>query len=257
MYVKRVAGAAAIAASVGMSALAVSGLANAAPLQPPPCNNCQPAPGGPGNGPQDHPPQGNAPQGPQDHLPQGPQSYGPQGNPPQGPQDNGAHGPQGNPPQGPHGNGPQGPQGNPPPGPQGNPPAGPNNQPRPQPYAPQGAFSRGDAHAGGPTDAPRGFSTADHGAPPPPPARGFGWNDGPPPGGPPPDWDGPPPPGGWNGPPPPGGWNGRWNGPPRDVERARTDFGPFNYDGYTANPVFNPVFGGWGFWYFGVWIPLY
>jgi hypothetical protein len=35
------------------------------------------------------------------------------------------------------------------------------------------------------------------------------------------------------------------------------DFGPFDYDGYTAIPVFNPAYGGWGFWYFGDWIPLY
>ncbi|MGC2655988.1 MAG: hypothetical protein WA317_20880, partial [Mycobacterium sp.] len=92
---------------------------------------------------------------------------------------------------------------------------------------------------------------------PPPRDRGFGWNDGPPPGGPPPNWDGPPPPGGWNGPPPPGGWNDRYNGPPRDVGAARNDFGRFNYAGFTAIPVFNPAFGGWGFWYFGDWIPLY
>jgi hypothetical protein len=35
------------------------------------------------------------------------------------------------------------------------------------------------------------------------------------------------------------------------------DFGPFNYNGYAAIPVFNPVAGGWGFWYFGVWVPLF
>jgi hypothetical protein len=110
---------------------------------------------------------------------------------------------------------------------------------------------------GGPADARVGFSIVGHGAPPPPPQRGHGWNDGPPPGGPPPNWVGPPPSGGWNGPPPPGGWNRRWDGPPRDVVVAQRDFGPFAYDTFTVIPVFNPFFGGWGFWYFGVWIPLY
>jgi hypothetical protein len=110
---------------------------------------------------------------------------------------------------------------------------------------------------GGPRDVPHGFSAPGHGAPPPPPQRGWGWNGGPPPGAPPPWWDGPPPPGGWGGPPPPGGWNGPWNGPDRDIGWAQRDFGPFNYNGYNAIPMFNPIFGGWGFWLFGLWIPLY
>jgi hypothetical protein len=110
---------------------------------------------------------------------------------------------------------------------------------------------------GGPRDAPRGFSAPGNGAPPPPPEKGPGWNDGPPPGGPPPNWDGPPPAGGWNGPPPPGGWNRQWAGPPRDLNQGRTDFGQFNYGNYTAVPVFNPAFGGFGFWFFGLWIPLF
>jgi hypothetical protein len=38
---------------------------------------------------------------------------------------------------------------------------------------------------------------------------------------------------------------------------GQADFGAFNYGGYNAIPVFNPVFGGWGFWFFGIWIPLY
>jgi hypothetical protein len=111
---------------------------------------------------------------------------------------------------------------------------------------------------GGPTNAPHGFSAPGHGAPPAPLQHGFGWNDGPAPGAPPRDWDGPPPPGGWNGPPPPGGWNRRWDGPPgRDIDVARRDFGPFDWDDFNAIPVFNPVFGGWGFWFFGLWIPLF
>jgi hypothetical protein len=130
-------------------------------------------------------------------------------------------------------------------------PGGPNNG------APPGTFDRGNAQVGGPRDAPRGFSTPDHGAPPSPRERGFGWNDGPAPGAAPRDWDGPSPAGGWNGAAPPGGWNRRWDGPQRDIYRARGDFGPFDYNDYTAVPCFSPVFGGWGFWYFGVWIPLF
>ncbi|MDT5319143.1 MAG: hypothetical protein QOD88_1665, partial [Mycobacterium sp.] len=122
---------------------------------------------------------------------------------------------------------------------------------------PRGSYDRGNPQMGGPTDAPHGFSVPDHGAPPPPRQRGFGWNGGPPPGRPPHNWDGPPPPGGWDGPPPPGGWNSPWNGPARDIGWAQADFGPFNYGGYNAIPMFNPVFGGWGFWFFGIWIPLY
>ena len=37
----------------------------------------------------------------------------------------------------------------------------------------------------------------------------------------------------------------------------RRNYGPFNYNGYNAMPLFNPAFGGWGFWFFGTWIPLY
>lgn len=110
---------------------------------------------------------------------------------------------------------------------------------------------------GGPTDLTVGFSIVGHGAPPPPPQRGFGWNDGPAPGHPPPNWVGPPPQGGWDGPPPAGGWNRPWVGPPRDIVVAQVDFGPFAFDTYTVIPVFNWMFGGWGYWYFGVWIPLY
>jgi hypothetical protein len=133
----------------------------------------------------------------------------------------------------------------------------PSTQPPHPPYIPRGAFDRPSAEWGGPRDTPGGFSLPDHGAPPPPPPRGFGWNDGPAPGYPPPNWYGPPPPGGWNGPPPPGGWNRPWGWPPRDVDRGRADFGPFAYDTFTVFPVFNWQFGGWGYWFFGVWVPLY
>ena len=103
-----------------------------------------------------------------------------------------------------------------------------------------------------------GFSIPGRGAPPPPRERGFGWNDGPPPHHPPPNWYGPPPPGGWDGPPPPGGWNRPWDGPrDRDVVYAQRDFGPFAYNTFTVIPVFNWQYGGWGYWFFGVWVPLY
>ncbi|MGA9359094.1 MAG: MAP_0585 family protein, partial [Mycobacterium sp.] len=135
--------------------------------------------------------------------------------------------------------------------------AAPSTQPPHPAYVPHGEYVRGTADVGGPTDARAGFSVVGHGAPPPPRERGWGWNDGPPPGSPPPNWEGPPPAGGWGGPPPPGGWNRRWDGPPRDVMVAQADFGPFAYNSYMVIPTFNWMFGGWGYWYFGVWVPLY
>jgi hypothetical protein len=57
--------------------------------------------------------------------------------------------------------------------------------------------------------------------------------------------------------PPPGGWNRPWVGPPRDVFVARTNFAPFAYNDFTVLPVFNWRYGGWGYWFFGVWVPLY
>ena len=38
---------------------------------------------------------------------------------------------------------------------------------------------------------------------------------------------------------------------------ARVDFGPFAFATYTVIPTFNFFYGGWGYWYFGVWVPLY
>jgi hypothetical protein len=52
-----------------------------------------------------------------------------------------------------------------------------------------------------------------------------------------------PPPWGW-GPPPAYHWPG---GPPR----------PFNYWGHDVNPVWNDGFRQWGFWLFGMWIPVF
>ncbi len=230
MNKKYLAGAAAIAATLSMSALTVEvGAANAAPLDPPPCNgpNCQPppSPGGPETS-SENPAPTNSPSpsssSPSSPTPSSPESSSPESSSPESSS-----------------------------------PEPPGSTNPAQPSEPGGAFERGNPQVGGPTDAPHGFSTPGHGAPPPPAQNGAGWNDGPAPGGPPPNWDGPPPPGGWNGAPPPGGWNSRYDGPPRDIANARDDFGPFDYSGFTAIPVFNPEFGGWGFWYFGTWIPLY
>ena len=38
---------------------------------------------------------------------------------------------------------------------------------------------------------------------------------------------------------------------------GRRDFGPFAYNTFTVFPVFNWMYGGWGYWFFGVWVPLY
>jgi hypothetical protein len=133
----------------------------------------------------------------------------------------------------------------------------PSTQPPHPPFIPRGTIASGNAQIGGPLDASTGFSIVGQGAPPPPRPRGFGWNDGAAPGYPPPNWYGPPPPGGWDGPPPPGGWNRPWVGPQRDVVYARSDFAPFAYNTFTVFPVFNWYYGGWGYWFFGVWVPLY
>ncbi len=56
MHLRGVAGAATIAAGVGISALLGSPLVNAAPWDPPPpCPNCQGGSGGVGAGPQNNP----------------------------------------------------------------------------------------------------------------------------------------------------------------------------------------------------------
>jgi hypothetical protein len=220
MRLKRMATAAAIAASVGMAGLSIAVVP--AYADQPPCNqpNCQ---GGPGpHGPSGPPQQG--PGGPPQHEPSGPPQQGPSGPPPNNAPNNAPDNGQ----RDFNGNGPQQ---------QGPPQQGPQNQ-------------------GGPRDTPGGWRSPGQGAPPPPQAGRDGWNDGPPPGGPPRDWDGPPPPGGWNGPPPPGGWNRHWDGPQRDIDQARFDHQPFDYNDYQAVPIWSPDQGGWGFWFFGLWIPL-
>ena len=102
-----------------------------------------------------------------------------------------------------------------------------------------------------------GYYLPGQGAPPPPPPRGYGWNDGAAPGYAPPNWEGPPPAGGWNGPPPPGGWNRPWVGAPCDQSYGQRYFAPFTYNNYTAIPTFNWQYGGWGYWFDGIWAPLY
>lgn len=82
------------------------------------------------------------------------------------------------------------------------------------------------------------------------------------------DWQG-----GWSGPDRgPGGWPGgddhrgdhRWDPPPppppdlawRGIDQGRWDHQPFNYNGNWVSPVFDPGYNAWGFWLFGIWIPL-
>ena len=57
------------------------------------------------------------------------------------------------------------------------------------------------------------------------------------------------PPWGWGAPPPPA-WDGplppAWGPPPP----------PINYFGFDEQPVWDPGYNQWGFWFFGIWIPL-
>jgi hypothetical protein len=102
---------------------------------------------------------------------------------------------------------------------------------------------RGPGDRGGPGDfrgpGDRG-GPGDFRGPPPDAFRGFRgapWGDGAAPWG----W-GAPPRAGWGGPfPPPGG---RW------------DQGPINYWGYSEQPIWDQGQNGWGFYFFGIWIPL-
>jgi hypothetical protein len=57
------------------------------------------------------------------------------------------------------------------------------------------------------------------------------------------------PPWGWGAPPPPvwdGPLPGAWGPPPP----------PINYFGYNEQPVWDPGYNQWGFYFFGIWIPL-
>jgi hypothetical protein len=42
----------------------------------------------------------------------------------------------------------------------------------------------------------------------------------------------------------------------RGIDQGRQDHQPFTYMGQHVNPVFDNDRGGWGFWFFNVWIPL-
>jgi hypothetical protein len=53
---------------------------------------------------------------------------------------------------------------------------------------------------------------------------------------------------GWGPPPPDQAWRG--------LVQGRFDHQPFNYNGSWVTPIFNPDFNNWGFWFFGIWIPL-
>jgi hypothetical protein len=92
------------------------------------------------------------------------------------------------------------------------------------------------------------------------------------PGGP-PDWHGGPggPPDGHGGPGGPPDWRGPdyhggpggpvWGPPPPDlawrgIDDGRRDHQPFNYNGNWVEPIYSPIFNNWGFWFFGIWIPL-
>lgn len=278
MYVKHKASAAMIVASIGVSTLMTAGLASANPCQGDKSQNCQSTSAAPTPAPaqthQSTPPQTEthestpAPSAPPSKAPESsaPQTSAPQTTAPS------QHGRESKPSETPAATttAPETTPGRDEHGRESKPSESPSttaapstserNHPKPPPFTPAGQFERGNAQVGGPTDLPRGFNTPGHGAPPPPPQRSPGWNDGSAPGGPPPNWEGPPPAGGWDAPqPPPGGWNRRYDhpGPPRDVARARDDFGYFEYNGFSAVPTFNPWYGGWGYWYFGVWIPLY
>ncbi|HEX5256011.1 MAG TPA: MAP_0585 family protein [Mycobacterium sp.] len=129
--------------------------------------------------------------------------------------------------------------------------------PHPPYYPPPPPILRPTGEIGGPTNLPGGFCIPGQGAPPPPPPSGYGWSNGPAPGSPPPYWEGPPPAGGWNGPPPAGGWNQPWQGTPVDASYGQNYFSPFTYNNYTVLPVFNSDYGGFGYWFFGTWVPLY
>ena len=60
--------------------------------------------------------------------------------------------------------------------------------------------------------------------------------------------DGPPP--GWRGGPPPPGMD--W----RNIDQARADHQSFNYKGIWVTPQWRDYTQNWGFWFFGLWIPL-
>jgi hypothetical protein len=138
---------------------------------------------------------------------------------------------------------------------------------------PGGGFGGGPGGGPPPQHDQGGPPPGDHGGPPPGPG-GPGDHGGPPPGGPPdwhnggpggpPDWHngGPGGPPDWHSPDYRGGPGGPVWGPPppglawRGIDQGRYDHQPFNYNGLWVEPIYSPIFNNWGFWFFGVWIPL-
>jgi hypothetical protein len=129
-------------------------------------------------------------------------------------------------------------------------------EPGPQPCGFQNC--QGPGGSGGPGDNRGPGGPGDNrGAGRPGDYRGPGDNRGP---GGPGDYRGPGGPGDYRGPSP---WdhNARWGPPPPDlgwrgIDQGRFDHQPFNYNGSWVTPIFNPDFNNWGFWFFGIWIPL-
>jgi len=126
-----------------------------------------------------------------------------------------------------------------------------------QPGPPPCQFGNCQGPGGPPPGGPGG---PDQGPPPgghdqgPPPG---GHDQGPPPGG----HDQGPPPGGPGGPGEPGGHDQAPPPPPPDqawrgIDDGRRDHQPFNYNGSWVTPIYNPDFNNWGFWFFGIWVPL-
>ncbi|WP_164478323.1 chitin-binding protein [Mycolicibacterium stellerae] len=163
---------------------------------------------------------------------------GPGGPPPGGPP--GERGPGGPPPGGPPGGppgdrGPGGFPGGPPGGPGGPGPGGfPGGPGGPGPGGfpggpPPGDFNRPGGHDWRPPWGPQDNDWRGR-------FRGAPWGDGLPPWG----WGAPPPPP-WIGPLPPA-----WGPPPP----------PINYFGFNEQPIWDPGYNQWGFWFFGIWIPL-
>jgi hypothetical protein len=67
---------------------------------------------------------------------------------------------------------------------------------------------------------------------------------------------------GWpGGPGGPGDHGQHWGPPPpglawRGMDQGRFDHQPFSYNGSWVTPIFDPGYNAWGFWFFGIWIPL-
>ncbi|GFG50013.1 chitin-binding protein [Mycolicibacterium agri] len=156
------------------------------------------------------------------------------------------------------GGGPDGPGGPGGPGPGGPGPGGPGGHDGPRPGGPggpggggPGGFGPGGPGAhdgpgpGGPGGPPGDFRGGPHDWRPPWNPHENDWRGrfhGAP-------WGAGLPPWGWGAPPPPvfrGPLPPPWGPPPP----------PIDYFGFTEQPVWDPGYNQWGFWFFGIWIPL-